>query len=65
MGKRHKVFHQRGKSTQEKCSTSLTVREMHFKNMTIYHYTEIELGKPKNGDNTRCQQRCGDTGSHT
>ena len=40
---------------------SLTIREMHIKNMMIYRYTEIELGKPKIGDNTRCQQRCGET----
>jgi hypothetical protein len=46
----------------KKCSTSLVIREMHFKTTLRFHLTLVRMAKIKNSVDSRCTRGCGKRG---
>ena len=47
----------------KRCTTPLVIREIKIKTTMRYHYTPTKMAVSKRTDNTKCWQRCGETGS--
>jgi hypothetical protein len=51
------------KKTHEKCSPSLTVKEMQIKTTLRFHLTPVRIAIIKNISNNKCWQGCGEKGT--
>ena len=54
---------QMAKRYMKRCSTSLIIREKHFKTIIRYHLTSVRMAKINNTGNNRCWQGCRERGT--
>jgi hypothetical protein len=47
----------------KKCSISLVIKEMHIKTTLRFHLTPVKMAIIKSNNNSKCWQRCGETGT--
>jgi hypothetical protein len=55
--------YQRAEKHWKKCSTSLIIREMHFKTTLRFHLTPVTMVRIKNSGGSRCWRGCGGRGT--
>jgi hypothetical protein len=47
----------------KKCSISLVIKEMQIKTTLRFHLTPVKMAIIKGNNNSKCWQRCGETGT--